>query len=108
MLKLYSFRMKNIIIIALCLIGAANCFVPGGFFPVPIDDPQVVNLTSKAVEYHNQISNSANYKKLVRIQNAQAQVVAGSNYEITFIVGFTDCAKSNVTGKTCNLSANVS
>ena len=82
--------MKSIIIIfTLFLVGFTFALpsrnsVPGGWFFMSTDDQTVTRLASIATDHHNSASNSD--KKLVSIKSARAQVVAGMNYEITFVI----------------------
>ncbi|XP_015783232.1 cystatin-1-like [Tetranychus urticae] len=101
------------IIIAVCLFGAAfaTSIEPtkhflGGWKILPVDDPTVVQLAAKGVECYNKNSNNIYYNKLIKIKKAASEIVAGMLYEIKFLIGATDCVKSEPDASSCKVSPN--
>ncbi|XP_015794370.1 cystatin-1 [Tetranychus urticae] len=100
--------MKLAIILTACLFGTvfAQEGLPGGWNSLSTDDSTVNQLAIKSVNHHNSVNNSAYYKKLVKIQEARYQVVAGFKYEIKFLIGKTECAKTGNYTDSCQVAVN--
>ncbi|XP_015783476.1 cystatin-1 [Tetranychus urticae] len=95
------------ILFAVCLIGAVFAIeMDGGWSSISVDHPTVIQLAAKGVEHHNKIANNLYYKKLITIKEAKSQVVAGMNYEVKFLIGKTECVKSDANAASCEVSAN--
>ncbi|XP_015783140.2 cystatin-C-like [Tetranychus urticae] len=98
------------LMIAVCLFGAAwsAVTIDGAWSSNSVDDPLVVELAAKGLDYENRYGNSFNYKKLITIKEARAQAdkVSGINHEVKLLIGQTDCAKWNANATSCEVSPN--
>lgn len=69
-----------ITVLGLALTGGSSAQVPGGFSPAPASDPEVLSAARFAVTAHDP------QLKLLSVEQAQRQVVAGMNYRLSLKV----------------------
>ncbi|XP_019358588.1 PREDICTED: T-kininogen 2-like [Gavialis gangeticus] len=69
---------------------------PGCPKRIPNDSPELKEILKASMEKYNSESNDDFYYKVERVLHTTVQVVAGKNYEIEFLIGKTNCSKSEV------------
>lgn len=82
------------------VLSSPDGAAPGGFRPMDQTDPQVKeqvqNLTKFAVKTLDAKANDQYHSQLVRVSDAQYQIVQGANYRITFYIGQSKCQRDKV------------
>ncbi|RWS22740.1 hypothetical protein B4U80_13502 [Leptotrombidium deliense] len=88
--------MKYILCIALLLAAVAlslqNPGLIGGWNPIQNENKKN-ELVKFSVVYANEVSDAYYVKNVVRVLDAQQQLVSGVNYKLTFELGTTDCKR---------------
>ncbi|XP_007442959.1 cystatin-like [Python bivittatus] len=83
-------------LLTLPLVLLEEVGIPGGLSPASPTDDGVQKAAAFAVEqYNTRSTDNTNYFKVLRIVQAQSQVVAGVKYYLTVEVVKTACEKSN-------------
>ncbi|XP_025051798.1 kininogen-1-like [Alligator sinensis] len=69
---------------------------PGCPKRIPNDSPELKEVLKASMEKYNSESDDDFYYKVEHVFHSTVQVVAGKNYEIEFLIGKTNCSKSEV------------
>lgn len=79
---------------------AGGGVIAGGYQPMDQADPEVKqqlqDLTKFAVKTMDSKSNDLYHGHVVRVTEAEYQIVEGANYQITFYIGQSQCQKNKV------------
>uniref|UniRef100_A0A7M4EWV1 Kininogen 1 n=1 Tax=Crocodylus porosus TaxID=8502 RepID=A0A7M4EWV1_CROPO len=67
---------------------------PGCPKHIPNDSPELKEILKASMEKYNSESDGDFYYKVEHVLHTTVQVVAGKNYEIEFLIGKTNCSKS--------------
>uniref|UniRef100_A0A915D414 Cystatin domain-containing protein n=1 Tax=Ditylenchus dipsaci TaxID=166011 RepID=A0A915D414_9BILA len=90
-------------LLALCNVIAGQQGIAGDSSAVDVNRKDIQNYTSYAVAKINLDSNSSNYKRLVKVLHGTERMVAGFVYQLTILLGLTDCDKDEVKFEPQNL-----
>nr|XP_033792291.1 cystatin-like [Geotrypetes seraphini] len=83
----------SVILSSTILLSSAG--IPGGPINIDPNTPEVQEAARYALTVYNQKSENANLYKIVKIQSAQSQVVAGVKYTMVVEMGLTQCKKGS-------------
>ncbi|XP_015783478.1 cystatin-1 [Tetranychus urticae] len=93
------------VVLLICLFSVVIAR-PSVWKSIPVDDPTVNLLTEKGIEHRNKNDNSIYYEKLIAIKKAQTQALAPAKYKIEFLIGPTECLKTDPNSASCQISTN--
>jgi len=89
--------LREIIFTAFLLFAIVNGQMKvGGHRKIDLNSNEVQHASKFAVTKLSEMSNSMYHKKLIIVTSAETQVVAGTNYFITFDIGTTGCKKNEI------------
>ncbi|ESN97687.1 hypothetical protein HELRODRAFT_177742 [Helobdella robusta] len=83
------------IALLVCAISAPITFgqiLPGGWYDIDANDSTVENLSKRAIDLYGTSQNDSLARRLISVVRARTQVVAGSNYNVTLILGVYGCS----------------
>jgi len=101
--KMYQQLLLSVLIVVLGIshLGSSQ---PGAYSPISADDSEVKEIAEFAL---NEIDDSEHLSKIIRIDNAQSQTVAGKNYKMDITYGPTVCKRGSTTDRSsCALQQN--
>nr|DBA17107.1 TPA: hypothetical protein GDO54_002602 [Pyxicephalus adspersus] len=78
----------------LCAVLSLTWALPGGWRAADKNSPTIWEMAAFSVSQYNLQSNQNVVAKMITLQDAQEQVVAGMNYKLTLVLGDTACKKS--------------
>ena len=93
----------EIFVLLICLFSSVLAR-PSVWKSIPVDDPTVILLTEKGIEHRNENDNNIYYEKLIGIKKAQTQALAPAKYKIKFLIGATECLKTDPNASSCQIS----